>query len=647
MSAIAGLIRLDGQPVDRAALQRMRELLTPYGRDAQHAWHQAGAGFVRTLLRITSEDSLDRQPLHDGDGDGRTLVLFDGRLDNRQELARALGLGAAELALMADSALALHACLRWDMDALPRLLGDFAMACWQPARRRLWLARDAMGQRPLYWHRQDGFFAFASLPKALFAVPGVPRALCEQQLHDLLCLLPTAGAQSLFQDVFRVEPGQCVLLEDARVAARRFHDLGAVRELHLPRDEDYVDAFAEQLERAVACRLRAAGPIASHLSGGWDSSTVTALAARQLGSRGQRLLAYTAVPREGFDGPVPHGRQADESPGARALAARFPNIEHVLWRGNRASPLAQLQADLECLDQAPLNPCNMVWVNGIQADAARRGARVLLTGQLGNMTISYAGLELLARLMGQGRLGRWWREARALRRRQPARGWRGLLALSVGAHLPAALWQGLQRLRGRGAALGDYTAIHPDFVERMQSRRRARDLGWDLSYRPWADGRRMRIATLGRIDAANYAAHANAAGLETRDPTADLRLVEFCLSVPESQYLRDGHTRWLLRRFMGDVLPPEITQARRKGLQAADWYEGMEAALPALAEEVQRLAAHGGVGAFLDLPALQSLLARWPQGGWDQAETIERYRFKLLRGLAAGAFIRHVDDRNA
>ena len=106
MSAIAGIIQCDGRPVDRATLERMQTVLTPYGRDVQNHVHQGSAAFLRTLLRTTPEDRLDHQPLvHAESG---TTLLFDGRIDNRDELAHALGLSAAGTALMADSDLVLR-----------------------------------------------------------------------------------------------------------------------------------------------------------------------------------------------------------------------------------------------------------------------------------------------------------------------------------------------------------------------------------------------------------------------------------------------------------------------------------------------------------------------------------------------------------
>jgi asparagine synthase (glutamine-hydrolysing) len=645
MSAIAGIIQFDGRSVDRATLERMQTLLTPYGKDTQNRWHQGTVAMLRTLLRTTPEDSFDRQPLVHAPSD--ITLVFDGRIDNRDELAEALGLTTADINLMADSDLVLLACLKWDTQVVDHLLGDFALACWQASRHRLWLARDPLGVRPLFWHQQPGFFAFASMPKALFAVPGIPRALCEDRLHDYLCLLPMTGPESFFKDIYRVEPGHVVVLEDERVTSHRYHEFDPHREIRLPSDGDYVEAVREQLNRAVACRLRTNGPVASHLSSGFDSSTVTAIAASQLAKQNKQLLAYTAAPREGFNAPVIKTWHADESQGATALASRFTNIEHILIRSGSQSPIDSLAEDVEKLDRAPLNICNMVWLNAIQTDAAQRGVKVMLTGSRGNMTISYDGAPYLPALLGRGQWLTLWRELKAIKKRYPNWRWRALLEHCIFPYLPPPVWLAIEKRRGRGLRkFTDYTAINPQFMNQMRSLERAKKIGWDLSYRPWANGRRMRIAAFNRYDNGEYQAGANVAGLEVRDPTADLRLIKFCLSVPDSQYLGQGQPRWLLHRLMGDVLPPQILHAHTKGLQAADWFEGVNEALPQIRQEITQLMNHERVKGYLDVETLQKDLDAWPVSGWETHAVDQKYRYKLLRGLSIGAFVRYIDDAN-
>lgn len=644
MTAIAGIIRHDQAMVDKGTLDRMLNVLAPYGVDAQQCRSMGNAGFVRSLLRTTPEDALDHQPCLDADS-GWTLV-FDGRIDNREELAAALGLDSARLRTLADSALVLHAWVRWESASLPRLLGDFALAAWHARSRRLFMARDYLGTRPLFWYQGDGFLAFASLPKALFAIPGVPREISEEGLHDFLSLLPTTDGSTFYRGIQRVMPGQCVIDDDGRKRLETWYSFDAKRELRLSRDDDYVDGFTERLELAVARRLRAVGPIATELSSGFDSSTVTAVAAAQLASRGESLLAYTSVPREGFADRTRGGTYADEGPGARAVAALYPNIEHCLVSSDGTSALEGLDFAIEAHDRPTLNPCNGVWVDRIRSLASARGVRVLLNGGIGNTSISYDGRALLPALFGRGRWIRWQHEAHALLRAYPGLRWRRLLAHSLAAWMPQALWSQWKSWRGGGWNLGDYSAINPAFMAQMGTAARAARAGVDLTYRDLANGRLTRIRTLQLIDIGEYSLAANQVGLEPRDPTSDRELVEYCLAVPESQYLRDGKTRWLLRRAMAGRLPAEILDCQNRGLQAADWYESTERDLPRIRRELERLQAHPSAGRYLDLPALQASLDAWPRSGWHSAELEKRYRLKLLRGLSAGAFVRYVENDN-
>lgn len=145
----------------------------------------------------------------------------------------------------------------------------------------------------------------------------------------------------------------------------------------------------------------------------------------------------------------------------------------------------------------------------------------------------------------------------------------------------------------------------------------------------------------------DYNALANAYGLEMRDPTADVRLVEFCLAIPESQYLGGGQFKWLLRRLMKDVLPPEILDVKTRGLQSADWSEQMDRAIPQIREELEKLKAHGSASDYLDIKSLEKALDDWASTDALNIKEAElRYRIRMLRGLSVGRFIRYADEQN-
>jgi asparagine synthase (glutamine-hydrolysing) len=595
----------------------------------------------RRLYSFLPEDRFDRGPVTGGGG--RWTLVADLRLDNRDELADTLGLGTGECARLSDSALLMRAIERWEGSAVERLVGVFAFALWDREREELLLARDFAGQRPLHFHRGSGFFAFASMAKGLHALPDVPVGPDEGAMKRFLALLPQKETASFFAGVERVPPGHvCIVRRGGEASLRRYWS-PEPRTLRLPRAEDYEEALREQFDRAVAAQLRGTERgVATHLSGGLDSSAVTATAARLLGS-GRRVSAFTAAPRKGFDDRLPFGRFADESAHAAAVAALYPNIEHVLIRSGGQSPLAALDRNAFLYERPVLNLCNAVWSDAIHAAAKDRGLSVLLIGQMGNMTFSYTGFEHLTDLLARGRWLRLAREALALRR-QGFR-LRSAAAHALGPYLPARLWAAIGRWRGRDLDLTAHSVLDPAAAEAVRAEAAAE--GFDFSYRPRRDGRAMRLWVIGRVDSGNYnKGIVGGWGIDMRDPTGDQRLVELCLSIPAQQYLRGGRIRALARAAFADRLPELVTGETRKGLQAADWYDGFLADRGSAVDEVERLARLAPAAGLIDVDRMRALLADCPAGGWNMPRVQTAYRLALLRGISSGHFLRKASGAN-
>ena len=644
MTAIGGLVGVSGRRVEAAVIDRMATTLQSYGQDSTDKRCHSDRGMFRCLLKTTPEDSFDSQPMIDSRSG--LWMVFDGRLDNRDELARLLGIGKEALMHMSDSRLALHCVAVFGEQSVTRFEGDFAVACFDSAKALLWLARDPLGCRPLFWCAHNGLIGFATMPKALFCIPGSVKEIDREVLHDYICLLPMRGESSFFKDVSRVEPGSITRFQRGVKSTRKYHSFEIGEELRLNSDEEYLEAFAEHLERAVACRLRATSPIGCHLSSGLDSSSVAAIAAKQLARKSQSLFAFTAVPREGFDGKVPAGHHADEGPGAREVASRFPNIEHVQVHTRQGALQDGWGSDVERLDRAPLNACNMTWAKAIEEEAQNRGIRVLLTGRLGNHSMSYQGWEYLPSLLARGKVFTWWKESAEVLRQFPRFGRRRLLSRSVNPLLPKSIWRLKESLRGRLRDVGSYSALNTGNFPKSFSRRRASQFDWDCSYQPWLNGREMRIAALNRFDTGEYSVFTNACNVEMRSPAMDRRLIEFCLAIPEDQYFRCGRPGWLLERLMGSILPKSFFGLPTKGLQFADWYEQFDLAVPALRRNLEKLASNPAAREILDLDGLVESLEGWESMEPGSLEQERIFRLRLLRGLSVGAFIRYTEPEN-
>lgn len=645
MTALAGVWRFDGCPDAGEKCARMLAAQSVYGVDDERRWEGGHIALGRRLFHLLPEDDFDTGPL--SDAAGRLTLVADLRLDNRGELIAALALDSNKARRLCDAALLLAAWQKWQVGCLDRLVGDFAFALWDEVESRLWLARDFLGQRPLHYHTADRFFAFASMPKGLHALAEIPYAPDEERVAEFLALLPDSGTRTFFQDVQRVEPGHVACVTSAGVEHRRYWNPER-RTLRLRGSDAYVEAARHHLDHAVEARLRrSSGGVGAHLSAGLDSAAVAATAARLLRPSGGSVVAFTSVPRTGFDNAVPPGRFGDEGPLATETAALHHNMEHVKIASDGRSPLADLDRSFFLHETPVVNLCNGVWLNAINAAAKERGIAVMLTGQMGNMTISYHGIQLFSELIRHGRWWAWLEAGRAITRATGMR-WRGVLRHSLGPWMPDPIWAGLQRLAGRDAlALNDYSAISAGQIDAFDLGKRARARGLDFAYRPRADGFETRLWVLRRIDPGTInKGTLGGYGIDLRDPTADRRLVEFCLSVPTEEFLADGMPRALARRTLADRVPTEVLNERRRGLQAADWHEGLSAARDEVGWELDRLGESAPARTALDLGRLRALVSGWPSGEWNRPETIQAYRLALLRGISAGHFLRRATRSN-
>ena len=366
-------------------------------------------------------------------------MVADVRLDNRVELVDALGLNRFAAAVLSDRVLLLRAWLRWREDCLDRLAGGFALACWDARARRLFLARDHAGERPLFFSRQSGFFAFASMPKGLRALPEIGSWLHIARMAHFLGIVTPQGTETFFEGIERLLPGHAMTVTEEQIQIRRYwHPLDA-KPIRYQRDDEYVADFRERFARAVGARLsaldpaveRSTAPIAAQLSGGLDSSSVAAMAAVLLRTDDRRLTCFTAVPLPEFNGSALAGRFGDEGPAAAEVAAMYPNIDHRLVTTAGEDLLQSIERGNRLTDQPVFNPTNQMWVDAILRAASRQGSRVLLQGVCGNATISFGGLVGLADLFRSGRWVTLGRQIRLLRAKGHT-SWRGGASWAMG-----------------------------------------------------------------------------------------------------------------------------------------------------------------------------------------------------------------------
>lgn len=636
MTALAGILSFSAEIDAKQLCERMLRAQASYSNRPPRIIDGPAGAIGGALFATLPEDS--RGPCVHKLDPGTCVLAADIRLDDRVGWVERLNLSEQIGASLSDSGLLAR---DWQVSAaacIPEIYGDFALAALDHVHRELVLARDFLGQRPLFYHAAEQFVAFASMPIGLLAIApsrGAPDtdALARYLAHD-----PQVGPSSFLEGISAVRPGELVRFAQGGPRAEQYWNPPRKLASDISR-EDAEAAALRHFDRAVAVRLRRMGEVGCHLSGGLDSSAVMASAALQL-AHGCSMTAFTAVPPVDLKIRDPAGRFIDEGDRAAAAAGRYGNVEHVRLAANPANP-ADLWDKAYALFQSPLpNPCNFPWNVQICEAAKARGIGVLLTGTLGNLSIGFDPGGFHAQLFAQGSFSRLWQETRGSRKR--GRRWRSLASDVALPFLPKWLLRKILGLFGR-----DLNLERASFVSDGARLRSGRDIYDAAEQRRRRDSWSERVEAYRLVDFGVLNKGILAGwGIEMRDPTADRELVEFCLTLPDEMFRLDGEDRALARRIFGSRLPEVIIKDPRRGYQAADWRRNLVDSAPALVADLKRAGSIPTVQKLIAVTDLtESLGALGSDTSLGQPDEL-RLRRGALRGLAAAHFIRKVEGSN-
>jgi len=584
MSAIFGILRFDGGEVSARDLERMGNTLAHRGPDGRKFVVDGAIGLGHCLMRVNNEDLFEAQPLRDRAAD-LTLVA-DCRIDNREELAEAFGLNAELIRDMPDSVFILRAYKTWGEDAAEHLLGDFAFAVWDGRAKKLVLGRDHMGQRNVFYHKGDNFFAFASEIKGLWAVADVPRKLLDEEIARFF--FKTIGQRpeggTLYAGILGIPGGTtAVVFQDGTF---RSHDYWEPRPDPAQENRDeiyYVEQYRKILTEAVACRLRRlTGPAALLNSAGFDTAAIAGLAEPVVAAQGRKLISLSWI---GSQANLAAG--GDLRPWLDACRRVMPHLDICEISREGENPLAGIERKFLQNDGPVHSYTGTSFL--LYAEAAAAGVRLIMDGFGGDYTLNPRGFGALARHLRNGQLRRFLAELRPHLRETGESLWQMVKGEIILMLLPQSLvrWQRQVRRKGTYARLGlarqDITAM------------RAR-------IRYVANKIRRDFAAGGAVAAA-------ARGLDLTRPFHDKRVVELGFAIPEDLYVKNGLNRYLARVALADVYPPEFqTRGRKNEGVVGDDLAILDTATPELLVEAGRLAKSAKLVGYFDFERARRLL---------------------------------------
>jgi len=578
MCGIVGIYSFTGKPIDENLLVNMRDSMIHRGPDGSGLWisEDRKVGFGHRRLSIIDLSEKAAQPM--GNEDGSLWISFNGEIYNHSEIRLELErVGDHRWKTdHSDTEVILHAFEEWGIECLEKFRGMFAIALWDQKTKQLWLVRDRMGIKPLYYSIHHGRISFASEIKALLIDPNQRRSVHDEAFYHYLSFLTTPAPQTLFEGIKKMSPGTWLRVNtNGDIFEHRYWDVwDHTRPLTDVSEEEIAERILSELRTAVNLRKVSDVPVGVFLSGGIDSSTNAALF-----SEGEQKPIKTFT--IGYKGEYPS--YPNELQYARQMATRVGAEYHekMLTQNDLLDFLPQMVH----LQDEPIADPVCVPVYYVSKLARDHGVVVCQVGEgADELFWGYPGWERALRLQHYDDLP----IPRMLKRL-------GLLGLRLlgkgqtfqyewlrrGAAGEPIFWGGAEaftelqkkqllshRLRKKFDHLSSWEILNP-------IRKRFEEKAWEKSALHWMSyldlNLRLPELLLMRIDKMSMGV-----SLEGRVPFLDHKFVELAMSIPESLKTKNGVPKYILKKAVRGLIPDELIQRKKQGfgVPVYEWFLG-------------------------------------------------------------------------
>ena len=612
MCGIVGVCNLGGaRPVEESTIRSMLGTIRHRGPDQFGIYLDDHVGLGNARLSIIDLNT-GQQPI--SNADESLWIVFNGEIFNHPELRLELESRGHRFSTTCDTEVVLHAYEEYGPDCLSRFNGQFAIAIWDSRDRSLFLARDRLGVRPLFYTEADGALVFGSEIKAILACPGVSASPDPVALDQIFTFWSTLSPRTFFRGIKELPPGHSVLVKDGRITLERYWEMRFPEDASPPTrpTKEYAEELRELLIDAARIRLRADVPVGAYLSGGLDSSTITAI-----------VRSQTTNPLETFSIAFTDG-DYDES-GFQTTMARALGTDHHVVHATHAD-IGAVFPDVIRHAEAPLMrtaPAPMFLIWGLVRD---NHFKVVLSGEGADEVM--AGYDIFR----EAKIRRFWAE-------QPDSEARPALFKRIYPWMPTASgsnyikaffglgltdvdsrdyshslrWRTTARAKrffsedmrqATAAGGGDLTPLCPAEFDRWEPLAKAQYLETTIllsQYLLSSQGDRMAMAH----------------SVEGRFPFLDHRVVEFGTQLPPSLKLNGLTEKYLLKEVSREWLPAAISDRPKQPYRAPIHRAFFNDSAP---EYVEELLAHSAI----------------EQSGYFNPNAVDQLVAKLKRGLPLG-----------
>ena len=612
MCGFAGFVTRDPSSEPDAVLRRMTGVLQHRGPDAEGFHRDAFAALGHRRLSII-DLGAGLQPM--SNEDGSLWLIYNGEIFNHADLRPELERAGHRYHTHCDTETILHAYEQYGPACLSRFRGMFACALWDQNRRTLFCARDRLGKKPFYYYWDGRLFAFASEIKALLEHPAISPAFEESLLSEYLHFGYTSGDRTLFSRIRKLMPGHYLVLTPESLSIERYWEVPLGPAETRTDEEFWIAECRRRLEETVRMRLMSDVPLGMFLSGGVDSSAITALMKRMVDGPVQTFAV--GYPESGFS-ELGYARQVARSIGTEheevvvGMEDFFNALPRLIWHEDE--PIA--------------------WPSSISlyfvSRLASRKVKVVLTGE---------GSDELFGGYARYPFYLWNRRWIERYRHLPA-GLRNFLRARIAGSdlLTGSMRRKLQHsFLGRGETLEElyldnFYAAFPlsEQLRLLSSPAALAQATYDSFLEYWNAADASLLARMLYADQKTYLVEllmkqdqmSMAASIESRVPFLDHPFVEFAATIPENLKIRNGTGKYILKRAVEDLLPHEIIYRKKMGFPTPLPYWLRDARAEAILSLLRDR--NGLLAPYLDANARESLLARHQAGLEDATDRIWR-----------------------
>lgn len=558
-----------------------RKAIEKYKLDYYSEFSYENVCFEAGLIYVNANCVHEILPFHDVES--HLIITADAMLDNRDELLTALQLNDTNKCYP-DGYLILEAYKKWGYDTPKYLKGVFAFAIWDSVKNELYITRDHLGNRSLHYRVLEDGFCFSTTAAPLVNRCENQSCLSEKWIVTFLSL-PNAmvdlqNKETPFQDIFRCPIAEYMIVRQNEILTKKYWDpLNTPKPVRFKTEAEYIKAFQEIFGKAVQDCIRTTGEVGLFLSGGLDSTSVAAFAAAPLKQQNKRLKTLTSIPSINMDYDKSPHYSLNEKPKVESLLEMYPEFDATFLRAEGENAITSTKMLIDIFESPFKALPNVLWIAEGYRVAQQKGCKVVMKGQFGNLTISRGEFFVYAKdLIDQRRFIKLILATLAESRVAKA----PLKLVLKHFYLmfePPSIRKirklgNPEKVRYQNLHLRDF--VKPDLLTKYKIEELLQTHNLlDIQQAPIGYNgenhimlRESSLTVLSDVDTKYGLNH----GMLMRDPTKDIRVIEFCMNIPYSMYVKKGMKRYLIRVATKGYLPDSIRlNFHNTGVQGGDW----------------------------------------------------------------------------